>query len=59
MLAKGFVNRFDDTWILDGVRAPMVHSCAAFADVSPTDMGIKVAREVLRRMAPSPATSTP
>jgi acetyl-CoA C-acetyltransferase len=49
MSARGLFNRFDDTWILDGVRTPMVDYCGAFANVSPTDLGIKVAREVLRR----------
>ncbi len=49
MSARGLFNRFEDTWIVDGVRTPMMDYCGAFADVSPTDLGIKVAREVLRR----------
>ena len=46
---KGLFNRFDDVWLLDGVRTPMVDHNGAFASVNPIDMGIKVAREVLAR----------
>jgi hypothetical protein len=49
MPTPGLFNLFVDTWILDGVRTPMVDYCTTFADVSATDLGIKVAREVLRR----------
>jgi acetyl-CoA C-acetyltransferase len=49
MKSKGLFQAFDDVWLLDGVRTPMVDHCGAFAAVSPTDMGIKVAREVLAR----------
>lgn len=48
-MAKGLFNAFDDVWLLDGVRTPLVDYCGALADVSPTDLGIKVAREILRR----------
>jgi acetyl-CoA C-acetyltransferase len=40
---------YDDVWILDGVRTPFVDYCTALGAVSPTDLGIKVAREVLER----------
>jgi acetyl-CoA C-acetyltransferase len=46
---RGLFNRFDDVWLLDGVRTPMVDYGGALASVSPIDMGIKVAREVLAR----------
>jgi acetyl-CoA C-acetyltransferase len=49
MTTKGFYASFDDVWMLDGVRTPMVDYCGAFGDLTPTDMGIKVAREVLAR----------
>jgi acetyl-CoA C-acetyltransferase len=49
MTSKGLFNRFDDVWLLDGVRTPMVDYNGAFASVNPIDMGIKVAREVLER----------
>jgi acetyl-CoA C-acetyltransferase len=49
MAAKGFYSSFDDVWMIGGVRTPMVDYCAAFSNLSPTDMGIKVAREILRR----------
>ena len=49
MANKGFFNSFDDVVILGGVRTPMVDYCGALGHVSPTDLGIKVAREALAR----------
>lgn len=49
MSSKGLYSSFKDVWMIDGVRTPMVDYCGAFGDLSPTDMGIKVAREVLKR----------
>jgi acetyl-CoA C-acetyltransferase len=49
MTTNGFYSSHDDVWMLDGVRTPMVDYCTTFAQVSPTDMGIKVAREILVR----------
>ena len=49
MTPRGLFQSFNDVWLLDGVRTPMVDYCGAFAQVSPTDMGIKVAREILAR----------
>ncbi len=49
MAAKGFFNAFDDVWMLDGVRTPMVDYCGALGHISPTDLGIKAAREALLR----------
>jgi acetyl-CoA C-acetyltransferase len=46
---KGFFGSFEKVWILDGVRTPMVDLNGAFAGLSPIDMGIKVAREILAR----------
>lgn len=48
-MARGLFQSFDDTWILGGVRTPMVDYCGAFADANPIDLGIKVAREILQR----------
>ena len=53
-VSRGLFNAFDDVWLLDGVRTPMVDYCGALADASPTDIGIKVAREVLRRAGVPP-----
>jgi acetyl-CoA C-acetyltransferase len=44
-----FSASFDDVWIADGVRTPMVDYCGALGALSPTDMGIKVGREALTR----------
>jgi acetyl-CoA C-acetyltransferase len=49
MATRGFFNSFDDVVILGGVRTPMVDYCGALGHVSPTDLGIKVAREALAR----------
>ena len=48
---KGFFNTFNDVWMLDGVRTPMVDYCGALGHISPTDLGIKAAREALQRAA--------
>ena len=49
MAAKGFFSQFNDVWMLDGMRTPMVDYCGALGHISPTDMGIKAARAVLER----------
>lgn len=49
MANKGFFNAFSDVWMLDGVRTPMADYCGTLGHISPTDLGIKVAREVLKR----------
>jgi acetyl-CoA C-acetyltransferase len=48
MAKKAFYSNFDDVWMLGGVRTPMVDYCSTFSQLSPTDMGIKVAREILK-----------
>ena len=49
MTAKGFFNAFADVWMHEGVRTPMVDYCGALGHISPTDLGIKAAREALKR----------
>ena len=49
MKTSGFFNAFDDVWMHEGVRTPMVDYCGALGHISPTDLGIKVAREALKR----------
>ncbi|WP_137895953.1 thiolase family protein [Ramlibacter sp. 2FC] len=49
MAIKGFFSGFDDCWMLDGVRTPMVDYCGALGHISPTDLGIKAARAALSR----------
>ena len=49
MAANGFFTAFDDVWMLAGVRTPHVDYCGAFGHISPTDLGIKAAREALKR----------
>lgn len=54
-MSRGLFQSFSDTWILDGVRTPMVDYCGAFAEANPIDLGIKVAREILQRTGVAPA----
>nr|WP_198983729.1 thiolase family protein [Herbaspirillum sp. ASV7] len=49
MTQAAFYSSFKDIWLAGGVRTPMVDYCTSFSQLSPTDMGIKVAREVLAR----------
>jgi acetyl-CoA C-acetyltransferase len=51
MATKGFFNAFQDIWMLDGARTPMVDYCGALGHISPTDLGIKAARAALARAA--------
>ena len=55
-MSKGLYNQFSDVWIVDGVRTPLIDYCGALGGVSPTDMGIKVAREILRRTGTAPTS---
>lgn len=48
-MSAGFYNRFDDVFLLDGLRTPQVDYMGAFADANPIDLGIKAARELFKR----------
>jgi acetyl-CoA C-acetyltransferase len=54
MALKGFFNAFADVWMHEGVRTPMVDYCGALGHISPTDLGIKAAREALKRAGIAP-----
>jgi acetyl-CoA C-acetyltransferase len=45
---------WSDIWLLDGVRTPFADYNGPLAPVSPTDLGIKAAREVFARSKISP-----
>jgi acetyl-CoA C-acetyltransferase len=45
--SRGLFQRFEDCWILDAKRTPMVDYQGAFADANPIDLGIKAARAVI------------
>ncbi len=55
MATKGFFNAFADVWMHEGVRTPMVDYCGALGHISPTDLGIKAAREALQRAGIAPS----
>ncbi|WP_395701088.1 thiolase family protein [Aquabacterium sp.] len=46
---RGLYQSFDDVFLLDGLRTPMVDHQGAFAEANPIDLGIKAARAVLAR----------
>ncbi|HXY11589.1 MAG TPA: thiolase family protein [Terriglobales bacterium] len=53
--SKGLRSQYDDIWLIDGIRTPFADYNTVLGLVSPTDLGIKVAREVFRRTGVSPA----
>ena len=52
---KALLSHYDDVFLLDGVRTPFVEYNTALGLVSPTDLGIKAARDVFRRSNVPPA----
>ena len=54
MATQGFFNAFQDVWMHAGVRTPMVDYCGTLGHISPTDLGIKAAREALKRAGVAP-----
>src|SRR5580693_4423769 len=53
--SNGLLSNYDDIWLLDGVRTPFADYNTVLGLVSPIDLGIKVAREVLGRSGVSPS----
>ncbi len=53
--SKVLLSHYDDVFLLDGLRTPFVEYNTALGLVSPTDLGIKAAREVFRRSNVPPA----
>lgn len=51
---KGLTSRYDDIFLVDGVRTPFADYNTVLGLVSPIDLGIKVAREVFKRSGVSP-----
>jgi acetyl-CoA C-acetyltransferase len=52
---KVLLSHYDDVFLVDGVRTPFIEYNTALGLVSPTDLGIKAAREVFRRSNVPPA----
>ena len=52
--SKGLFSNYDDVWLIDGVRTPFADYNTVLGQVSPIDLGIKVAREVFQRSGVSP-----
>ncbi len=46
---KALLSRYDDVFLVGGVRTPFVEYNTALGLVSPTDLGIKAAREIFQR----------
>ena len=50
----GLRSKYDDVWLLDGVRTPFADYSTVLGLVSPTDLGIKVARTIFARTKVAP-----
>jgi acetyl-CoA C-acetyltransferase len=44
------IGRYDDIWLLDGLRTPFADYGGVLSGVSPTDLGIHVARALFQRL---------
>jgi acetyl-CoA C-acetyltransferase len=53
--SKALLSRYDDVFLLDGVRTPFIEYNTALGLVSPTDLGIKAARAVFGRSGVAPS----
>jgi acetyl-CoA C-acetyltransferase len=51
---SGIVSSWEDVWLLDGARTPFADLNGVLGSVSPTDLGIKAAREVFWRSGVAP-----
>lgn len=51
----GFASSYEDVWLIDGVRTPFADYKGSLGEVSPIDLGIKVAREIFVRTKLLPA----
>ena len=51
----GIFTQYDDVWLIDGRRTPFVDYNGPLGRVSPTDLGIKVARETFAASGVDPA----
>jgi acetyl-CoA C-acetyltransferase len=51
---QGVGASWQDIWLLDGVRTPFADYAGPLAQVSPTDLGIKAAREAFARSGVAP-----
>ncbi len=52
--SRGLSYRYEDIWLLEGVRTGFADYCGALAGVSPIDLGIKAARAVFARAGVPP-----
>lgn len=52
---KALLSRYDDVYLLDGVRTPFIEYNTALGLISPTDLGIKAARAIFQRTNVPPA----
>ncbi|MBZ5654953.1 MAG: thiolase family protein [Acidobacteriia bacterium] len=53
-MTAGLRARYDDIWLLDGVRTPLADYGGVLGLVSPTDLGIKAARAIFQRTGVPP-----
>ncbi len=53
-MSNGLGTVYDDIWLVDGVRTGFADFTSVLSDISPTDLGIKVAREALAKAGIAP-----
>jgi acetyl-CoA C-acetyltransferase len=53
--SRALLSRYDDVFLLDGVRTPFIEYNTALGLVSPTDLGLKAGRAVFQRSGVAPA----
>ena len=53
-MCNGLGTVYDDIWLVDGVRTGFADFTSVLSDISPTDLGIKVAREALAKAGIAP-----
>ena len=54
MATGGLAGKYDDVWLVDGVRTAFADYNGPLSGISPIDLGIKTAREIFKRTAVSP-----
>lgn len=53
-MSNGLGTVYDDIWLVDGIRTGFADFTSVLSDISPTDLGIKVAREALAKAGIAP-----
>ncbi len=55
MATGGLAGKYDDVWLIDGVRTAFADYNGTLGAISPIDLGIKTAREIFKRSGVNPS----